>query len=135
MHISGTPEPNPAVQMNKVGTAPTVPSSVPSRPEVAQAGLAVPTSQPSVPAPEEKSGGQVRLQSADKVDVAYHVDPKASQVYIQFVDATTGEVINQLPPPQVLAFEEQVSKIVDSQGQMAPSPAVSRPNGPTKKVE
>lgn len=135
MHISGTPEPNPAVQMNKVGTAPTVHSSVPSHPEVAQAGLDVTTSQPSVPVPEKKSGGQVPLQSADKVDVAYHVDPKASQVYIQFVDATTGEVINQLPPPQVLAFEEQVSKIVDSQGQMARSPAVSRPNGPTKKVE
>lgn len=135
MHISGTPEPIPAVTVNEKGANLTATSAAQPRPDGMPVKPSAPPSQPALPVTEKQPASQVQQQSADKVNVAYRVDSKASQVYVQFVDATTGEVINQVPPPQVLAFEEQVSKLIDPQGLVAKGPAVSRPAGPAKKVE
>lgn len=76
-------------------------------------------------APEAVPADAVDIKPPDQVSVAYRVDQKAQQVYVQFVDSKTGAVINQFPPTQVLAFEDQIADHLESyrQAQSAASSA------------
>ncbi|GEM_PF-4543531 len=78
----------------------------------------------------------VEIKVPDQLSLSYRVDQKAQQVYVQFVDSKTGAVINQLPPPQVLAFEDQVAQYLDSSRQAESAQAVpGNAGGPTSAKE
>ena len=86
-------------------------------------------------APEATPADAVDIRTPDQVSVAYRVDQKAQQVYVQFVDSKTGAVINQFPPPQVLAFEDQIAEHLESRRQAESSSAGAGNTADSKNVK
>jgi FlaG protein len=99
-----------------VGSAPVSKQSSP-----ASDGDPSKTSPQGETAPSPPAAFQAR--TPEQLSVAYRVDKKAQQIYIQFVDSKTGTVVNQLPPSQVLAFEDQVAQFLQSRHESQPATA------------
>ncbi|WP_029421609.1 flagellar protein FlaG [Alicyclobacillus macrosporangiidus] len=49
------------------------------------------------------------LASQHDVEIHFHYDPKVHRVWLDFVDKTTGKVINEIPP-------EAVRRLIESLG-------------------
>lgn len=83
-------------------------------------GSTTPAQTPSTPT--DGPMDTVDIKTPDPVSMAYRIDQKAQQIYVQFVDSKTGIVVTQLPPPQVLAFEDQVAQYLNSRRQAEEAP-------------
>jgi hypothetical protein len=79
---------------------------------------AQPTSVPDRPGAEEPGAARLRALLADpSVQVRAHRDDASARLVLQVLDRTTGEVIEQYPPEQLLRFyaalRESLGALVD----------------------
>jgi len=55
--------------------------------------------------------------------VAYHMDQQSNELYLQVVNEKTGEVIRQVPPADVRAFQARMSEYLKSRAESSQKPA------------
>ena len=91
-------------------SSPTAASSGTQAPEPLKSASESQRANPEAPAQTVQSDhNRATSQSSPGVLLSYRVDQQSKQPYFQLIDQSTGEVIRQIPPQEVLAFERQVT--------------------------
>jgi uncharacterized FlaG/YvyC family protein len=83
------------------------------RPSAQNADARPPSQRVQQPATEVKTQAELPPPAEpSQLTLAYHVDDKTRQIYFQFVDSQSGQVIRQVPPAEVLALEGRIAELL-----------------------